>query len=151
MKRVLIIHGPNLNLTGSREKDIYGETNYEEINNIIKREAAKMDIAVKIQQSNSEGEIINFIHTAQSNFDAIIINPAAYTHYSLAIMDAIGAVQIPVIEVHISNIYKREDYRKISVTASKCVGQITGFGPYSYVLALNAIKLMENSIKGEYI
>jgi len=151
LKRVLIIHGPNLNLTGSREKDIYGETNYEEINNIIKREAAKMDIAVKIQQSNSEGEIINFIHTAQSNFDAIIINPAAYTHYSLAIMDAIGAVQIPVIEVHISNIYKREDYRKISVTASKCVGQITGFGPYSYVLALNAIKLMENSIKGEYI
>lgn len=148
MKRVLVIHGPNINLTGTREKDIYGEVNYEEINNIIKREASKLDIAVKIQQSNSEGEIINFIHSAQNNFDAIIINPAAYTHYSLAIMDALGAVQIPAIEVHISNIYNRDEFRRTSVTAGKCIGQITGFGPYSYVLALNAIKLMEDSIGG---
>lgn len=148
MKRVLVIHGPNINLTGTREKDIYGEINYEEINNIIKREASKLDIAVKIQQSNSEGEIINFIHSAQNNFDAIIINPAAYTHYSLAIMDALGAVQIPAIEVHISNIYNRDEFRKTSVTAAKCIGQITGFGPYSYVLALNAIKLLEDSIRG---
>lgn len=134
MKRVLIIHGPNVNLTGKREKEVYGDINYEEINNLIK-EAAKLDIAVKIQQSNSEGEIINLIHSAENNFDAIIINPAAYTHYSLAIMDAIAAVSVPVIEVHISNIFGREDYRKTSVTASKCKGVITGFGPYSYVLA----------------
>ncbi|ABY92808.1 MAG: 3-dehydroquinate dehydratase [Caldanaerobacter subterraneus] len=148
MKRVLIIHGPNVNLTGKREKEVYGDINYEEINNLIKREAAKLDIAVKIQQSNSEGEIINLIHSAENNFDAIIINPAAYTHYSLAIMDAIAAVSVPVIEVHISNIFGREDYRKTSVTASKCKGVITGFGPYSYVLALNAVKLLEDSIGG---
>jgi 3-dehydroquinate dehydratase-2 len=148
MKRVLIIHGPNVNLTGKREKEVYGDINYEEINNLIKREAAKLDIAAKIQQSNSEGEIINLIHSAENNFDAIIINPAAYTHYSLAIMDAIAAVSVPVIEVHISNIFGREDYRKTSVTASKCKGVITGFGPYSYVLALNAVKLLEDSIGG---
>ncbi|KHO62371.1 MULTISPECIES: type II 3-dehydroquinate dehydratase [Thermoanaerobacter] len=148
MKRVLIIHGPNVNLTGKREKEVYGDINYEEINNLIKREAAKLDIAVKIQQSNSEGEIINFIHSAENNFDAIIINPAAYTHYSLAIMDAIAAVSVPVIEVHISNIFGREEFRKTSVTASKCKGVITGFGPYSYVLALNAVKLLEDSIGG---
>jgi 3-dehydroquinate dehydratase-2 len=148
MKRVLIIHGPNVNLTGKREKEVYGDINYEEINNLIKREAAKLDIAVKIQQSNSEGEIINLIHSAENNFDAIIINPAAYTHYSLAIMDAIAAVSVPVIEVHISNIFGREDYRKTSVTASKCKGVITGFGPYSYVLALNAVKLLEDPIGG---
>jgi 3-dehydroquinate dehydratase-2 len=148
MKRVLVIHGPNINLTGTREQNIYGEINYEEINNIIKREASKLDIAVKIQQTNSEGEIINFIHSAQNNFDAIIINPAAYTHYSYAIMDAIGAVQIPAIEVHLSNIYSREEFRRKSVIASKCIGQISGFGPYSYVMALNAIKLLENSMEG---
>ena len=148
MKRVLIIHGPNVNLTGKREKEVYGDINYEEINNLIKREAARLDIAVKIQQSNSEGEIINLIHSAENNFDAIIINPAAYTHYSLAIMDAIAAVSVPVIEVHISNIFGREDYRKTSVTASKCKGVITGFGPYSHVLALNAVKLLEDSIGG---
>ena len=148
MKRVLIIHGPNVNLTGKREKEVYGDINYEEINNMIKREAAKLDIAVKIQQSNSEGEIINLIHSAENNFDAIIINPAAYTHYSLAIMDAIAAVSVPVIEVHISNIFGREEYRKTSVTASKCKGVITGFGPYSYVLALNAVKYLEDPIGG---
>ncbi|MDI6604184.1 MAG: type II 3-dehydroquinate dehydratase [Thermoanaerobacteraceae bacterium] len=148
MKRVLVIHGPNINFTGTREQNVYGEINYEEINNIIKREASKLDIAVKIQQTNSEGEIINFIHSAQNNFDAIIINPAAYTHYSYAIMDAIGAVQIPAIEVHLSNIHSREEFRRKSVIASKCIGQISGFGPYSYVLALNAIKLLENSMEG---
>lgn len=145
MKRVLVIHGPNLNLTGSREINIYGETSFEEINNIIKREASKLDLAVKIQQTNSEGEIIDFIHSAKNNYDAIIINPGAYSHYSYAIMDAISAIEIPVIEVHLSNIQKREDFRRTSVTASKCIGQISGFGPYSYILALNAIKYLENN------
>ncbi len=147
MKRVLIIHGPNLNLTGSREISIYGEVSFDEINNIIKREASKLELAVKIQQSNSEGEIIDFIHSAKNNFDAIIINPGAYSHYSYAIMDAIGAIDIPVIEVHLSNIQKREDFRHVSVTATKCLGQISGFGPFSYVLALNAIKLLEDNLK----
>ncbi|ERM91680.1 MAG: 3-dehydroquinate dehydratase [Caldanaerobacter subterraneus] len=148
MKRVLVIHGPNVNLTGKREKEVYGEITFEEINNMIKREAAKLDIAVKIQQSNSEGEIINLIHSAENNFDAIIINPAAYTHYSLAIMDAIASVSVPVIEVHISNIFGREEFRRVSVTASRCKGVITGFGPYSYILALYAVKFLEDSIGG---
>jgi 3-dehydroquinate dehydratase-2 len=148
MKRVLVIHGPNVNLTGKREKEVYGEITFEDINNMIKREAAKLDIAVKIQQSNSEGEIINLIHSAENNFDAIIINPAAYTHYSLAIMDAIASVSVPVIEVHISNIFGREEFRRVSVTASRCKGVITGFGAYSYILALYAVKFLEDSIGG---
>jgi 3-dehydroquinate dehydratase II len=138
--RVLVINGPNLNLLGIREKNIYGSTSYEELCNIIKSESKKLSIETEILQSNIEGEIINFIHNAYGNYDGIIINPAAYTHYSYAIYDALSSVKIPTIEVHISNIHAREEFRRKSVTAAACIGQICGFGLYGYVLALVALK-----------
>lgn len=143
---ILIIHGPNLDILGKRDKNIYGKLNLEEINYIIENKAKEENINVIIFQSNFEGEIIEKIHDAMdNNIDGIIINPAAFTHYSIAIRDAIEAITIPVIEVHLSNIYSRETFRNKSVIAPVCTGQITGFGHNSYLLALNMLKLMINS------
>jgi 3-dehydroquinate dehydratase-2 len=138
MKKVLVINGPNLNLLGTREKDIYGTETLEQIAKKTNAEALKHNINLSFIQTNHEGEIIDQIHEAKGNIDVIIINPGAYTHYSIAIRDAIKAVQIPTIEVHLSNVYGREEFRSKSVIAPVCVGQISGFGGNSYILAVNA-------------
>jgi 3-dehydroquinate dehydratase-2 len=136
--KVLVIHGPNLNLLGMRETTIYGIKSLEEINNDICSLASELGIDIKILQLNSEGEIIDAIQ--EGAYEALIINPAAYTHTSIAIRDALLAVGKPSIEVHLSNIYKREEFRKRSFMADVVVGQISGFGPDSYLLALRAVK-----------
>jgi len=139
MKHILVIHGPNLNLLGRREIDIYGKVTLAEIDEAIKQKAKELDCQVKIKQSNSEGEIVSFIGEAKDWADALIINPAAYTHTSVAIRDAILAVGIPAVEVHLSNIYQREGFRQKSLVAGVCRGQIAGFGLQSYILALEAV------------
>ncbi len=139
MKHILVIHGPNLNLLGRREIDIYGKVTLAEINEAIKQKARELDCQVKIKQSNSEGEMVSFIGEAKDWTDALIINPAAYTHTCVAIRVAILAVGIPAVEVHLSNIYQREGFRQKSLMAGVCRGQIAGFGLQSYILALEAV------------
>ena len=143
-KKILVIHGPNLNLLGQREKDIYGKTTLAEINTKLQAIAKKEGVHLEILQSNHEGEIVDAIGQAKKNgVAAIVINPAAYTHTSVAIRDAVLAVELPTIEVHLSNIYKREEFRHKSLVAPVSFGQITGFGVDSYVLGLQAaIKLI---------
>jgi 3-dehydroquinate dehydratase-2 len=136
--RVLVIHGPNLNLLGRRETDIYGTMSLKDINKDILSLASDLGIDVNTKQLNSEGEIIEAIQ--KGNYDALIINPAAYTHTSVAIRDAIAAVNKPTIEVHLSNISRREEFRKKSFIAEVAAGQISGFGPDSYLLAIRAAK-----------
>ena len=138
--RVLVINGPNLNLLGERQPGVYGNMNYEGLCEYMRAEANKLNIETNIFQSNIEGEIVTEIQNARLKYDAVIINPGAYTHYSYAIYDAILAVNIPVVEVHISNIYKREEFRHHSVIAPGCVGQISGLGCYGYIAALNYLK-----------
>lgn len=138
MTKILVIHGPNLNMLGSRETDIYGDESLSSINEQIASEAEKLGYDVETFQSNSEGEIVEKIQMAIKNCSLIIINPAAYTHTSVAIRDALLSVNLPAIEVHLSNIYKREDFRKKSLISDIAIGQISGFGPYAYVLAMNA-------------
>jgi len=142
--KILVIHGPNLNLLGIREKDIYGIETFESINKRIKFEAEKLNVQIEIFQSNHEGEIIDKIHSAIDNFDGILINPGALTHYSIAIRDALKGVNIPAVEVHLSNIHAREEFRSKSVTAAVCIGQISGFGSDVYILGLNALLMYLN-------
>jgi len=143
--KILVIHGPNLNLLGQREKDIYGQTTLEEINAALIEVANAHDAVLDVLQSNHEGEIVDTIGKVKENqISAILINPAAYTHTSVAIRDAISAVDVPAIEVHLSNIYAREDFRHTSLIAPVCQGQISGFGVDSYILGLRAtIQLMK--------
>jgi 3-dehydroquinate dehydratase-2 len=136
--KIIIIHGPNLNLLGRREQDIYDSITLDEINEMIKTFCKKNNTKVTILQSNSEGEIIDFIHE-NDTADGLIINPAAYTHTSVAIRDAIKAVNRPAVEVHLSNIHAREEFRSASFVAPVCIGQISGFGPYSYILGIRAL------------
>jgi len=145
VSKILVIHGPNLNLLGQREKDIYGDTTLQEINYMLEEEAAKNLVAVEFFQSNHEGDIVDTIgHSKEQGVDAILINPAAYTHTSIAIRDAIAAVDIPAVEVHLSNIYAREEFRHTSLIAPVCRGQISGFGVKSYLLGLQAaIQLLQ--------
>jgi len=142
LKKILIINGPNLNLLGTREKEVYGTETLDDIAKKVAEEAAKLNVNIEFFQSNHEGDIIDKIHAARGNTDAIIINPGAYTHYSIAIRDAIKAVEIPTIEIHLSNIHAREEFRSHSVIAPVCVGQICGFGSNSYILGLNAAALL---------
>lgn len=139
---ILVINGPNLNLLGEREPQIYGTTTLEDINVYVGKVAANMDMNCEFFQSNHEGEIIDKLHEARKTKKAVILNAAAYTHYSYAIRDAIAAIQIPVIEVHLSNVNSRDDFRKNSVIAPVCKGTIAGFGADSYILALYSIELM---------
>ncbi|MGF7185833.1 3-dehydroquinate dehydratase-2 [Desulfitispora alkaliphila] len=144
MKKVLIINGPNLNLLGLREKDIYGDLTLDEINEKLKLWGKEHQYELDFFQANGEGEIIDRIHSAaKDRIDYIVINPGAYTHYSYAIRDAIIGVNIPSIEVHLSNVHSREEFRSKSVIAPICIGQITGFGHYSYLMALNYLHLRE--------
>lgn len=142
--KVLVINGPNLNFLGIREKEMYGTVTYKDLCSYIKENAQKLNIDVDIFQNNCEGEIINCIQNAYGNYDGIIINAGAYTHYSYAIMDAINSVSIKTVEVHITNIYSREEFRRKSVIAPSCIGQICGFGIYGYVMALNALKQLNS-------
>ena len=143
--RLLVIHGPNLNLLGEREPEIYGNKTLQQIDVRIAEEAAALGVHVRMMQSNHEGQIIDALHEARENTSAVIINPGAYTHYSYAIADAIMAIAIPVIEVHLSNIYAREAFRRTSVIAPVCAGTIAGFGAESYVLALRAAIALNSS------
>lgn len=140
MKKILIIHGPNLNLLGQREPGVYGKESFESVNHFIGEKARAEGFDFEIFQSNSEGGIIDKLHCASGHFDGIVLNAGAYTHYSIAIRDAITAVKLPCIEVHLSNIYAREEFRHTSVIAPVCVGQISGFGKNSYALAIEALK-----------
>lgn len=139
MIKILYLNGPNLNMLGIREKSIYGTCTLEEIKELVQKNAAQRGVSVDFRQSNHEGVIIDDIHDAFGVFDAIVINAGAYTHYSIAIRDALKAVDLPVVEIHLSNIHAREEFRKISQIAPVCVGQISGFGKYSYILALDAV------------
>jgi len=136
--KILIIHGPNLNLLGEREVGVYGKLSLEEINKQLVALAKKEKVEVETFQSNVEGEIVNKIQDAKGKFKAIVINPGGYTHYSVAIRDAIAAVKVPTIEVHLSNIYAREEFRHKSVIAPVAVGQVAGFGLNSYIFGLKA-------------
>jgi 3-dehydroquinate dehydratase-2 len=142
MIKILVIHGPNLNLLGKRQPEIYGKFNLDEINRQLKARAKKEKVTLEFLQSNHEGEIVEAIGNAKNNFAALLINPAAYTHTSVAIRDAIDAVKLPTVEVHLSNIYAREEFRHTSLIAPVAAGQICGFGIDSYLLGLQAaIKL----------
>ena len=139
MKKICLIHGPNINFTGIREKGVYGTLTFDEINDEIRKKADELDFEVEIFQSNHEGAIIDKIQACYGSKDGI--NPGAYTHYSYAIRDALASVDMPVIEVHMSNIHKREEFRHTSVTVPVCVGQMCGFGWRGYLLALDAMKM----------
>ena len=140
MKKIIIINGPNLNLLGNREKNFYGDTSLEKIKSLCIQECGKKNMELEFFQSNHEGELIEKIHSVQNDFSGIIINPAAYTHTSIALLDALRATSKPKIEVHISNIYAREDYRRKSITSEAVNGVICGFGENGYVLAIEAMK-----------
>jgi 3-dehydroquinate dehydratase-2 len=137
--KILIIHGPNLNLLGKREPDQYGVLTLDQINKMILERAQKETVEVKIFQANSEGEIISEIHRAIGVFDGLVINPAAYTHTSIALRDALLAVELPTVEVHLSNIYQREEFRKQSMISDVAIGVISGFREQSYILGLEAL------------
>ncbi len=145
MKKILVIHGPNLNLLGKREPEVYGKITLKKINEALAKEAKKEKVEVKFFQSAHEGEIVDAIGKAGDWADAIVINPAAYTHTSVAIRDALLAIDIPTVEVHLSNIYKREEFRHKSLIAPAAAGQISGFGLNSYILGLDAaVALLKN-------
>jgi 3-dehydroquinate dehydratase II len=139
MKRVLIINGPNLNLLGTREPGVYGDRTLDDIMAAAVDHGEHLGLAVKSVQHNAEGDIIDALHESRDTNAAVIINPGAFTHYSFAIRDAIAAIGLPAVEVHLSNIHAREGFRHVSVTAPVCVGQIAGFGPDSYLAALDAV------------
>ncbi|GAB1724517.1 MAG: type II 3-dehydroquinate dehydratase [Nitrospira sp.] len=139
MVRLLVLHGPNLNLLGTREPSLYGQMSLPDIDQSITRRSGELGIAVQTKQSNMEGELVTWIQNARGHFDGIIINPAAYTHTSIAIRDAIAAVALPTVEVHLSNIHQREEFRHHSFIAGVALGQIAGFGPTGYLLALEAL------------
>tara|TARA_A100001011_G_C14301637_1_gene841031 strand:+ start:2524 stop:2961 length:438 start_codon:yes stop_codon:yes gene_type:complete len=145
MKKIIIINGPNLNLLGKREDDIYGKDTLEDIKNSCEEKGKKLNIELIFFQSNNEGEIINKIHEVESSYDGLIINPAAFTHSSIAILDSLRAINKPKIEIHLSNIYSREEYRKKSITSEGVNGIICGFGGNSYILGIEAMaKLIYN-------
>lgn len=145
MAKVLVIHGPNLNMLGRRETAVYGNVTLDEINNAVRLLAKEIGADVSFFQSNSEGKLIDIIHEAAGAYDAIVINPGGYTHSSVALRDAIAAVNIPAVEVHMSNIYSREEFRHHSYISPVAVGQISGFGVNSYLLGLRAaVEMVRN-------
>ncbi|AXX91545.1 type II 3-dehydroquinate dehydratase [Malaciobacter molluscorum LMG 25693] len=145
--KIAVIQGPNLNMLGIREKHIYGPMSLEQIHEQLKASADQNNVELEFFQSNLEGEIVDRIQECLGEVDGIIINPAAYSHTSIAIKDALSAVNLPVVEVHISNIYKREEFRQKSITASASTGVISGFGPFGYHLGLISLMQMITEIK----
>ena len=139
MKKILILNGPNLNLLGNRETDVYGEKSLNDIKKICKEKCNFLKLSCDFIQSNNEGELINSIQSVENGFEGLIINPAAFTHTSVAILDALRAISKPKIEIHLSNIYTREEFRKKSITSEAVNGLICGFGANSYILAIEAI------------
>ncbi|HEU4435936.1 MAG TPA: type II 3-dehydroquinate dehydratase [candidate division Zixibacteria bacterium] len=144
MKKILVVHGPNLGLLGEREPKVYGKTTLAQLNAMLEKEAVRLKVQLKIFQSNWEGAIIDFLTNERKWADGVIINPGALTHYSLALRDCLAAIHLPAIEVHLSNIAAREEFRRHSVTAGVCLGQISGFGINSYLLALQMLAEMKN-------
>jgi 3-dehydroquinate dehydratase II len=143
--KILILNGPNLNLLGQREPEVYGRLTLADLEAKVRERALKLKVEVEFRQSNIEGELVNWIQAAKGKFEVIILNAAAYTHTSVALRDAISAVAIPTIEVHISNVFAREEFRHTSLIAPVCRGQITGFGVNSYILALEAAVTVNES------
>ena len=137
--KILVLNGPNLNMTGIREPSVYGANTLDDINTALSDAAASLGIQIDFFQSNHEGDLIDCIHQAYGNFDGIIFNAGAFTHYSYAIRDAIASVNVPTVEVHMSNVARREEFRHVSVIAPVCIGSIAGFGSFSYHLALAAL------------
>lgn len=144
--RLLVLHGPNLNLLGEREPEVYGTMTLDQLNGKIKAFARKHGCSLKIHQSNHEGELIDLLHAHRKSVDAVIFNPGAYTHYSYAIRDAVSSIQLPTVEVHLSDIKKREPFRRVSVVEPVCIKQISGFGWESYTRAIEW--LVSRSAKG---
>ncbi|HXF48493.1 MAG TPA: type II 3-dehydroquinate dehydratase [Verrucomicrobiae bacterium] len=144
MKKILVVHGPNLGLLGEREPKVYGKTTLPQLNSMLEKEAVRLKVQLKIFQSNWEGAIIDFLTNERKWADGVIINPGALTHYSLALRDCLSAINLPAIEVHLSNIAAREEFRRHSVTAAVCLGQISGFGVNSYLIALQVLAEMKN-------
>ena len=140
MVRVLILHGPNLNLLGTREQSIYGTMTLDAIDASLSQLGEELGIEVDIRQSNDEGELVTWIQEARSGYQGIIINPAAYTHTSIAIRDALAAVNLPTVEIHLSNIHQREEFRRQSYVSGVALAQISGFGPTGYLLALRGLR-----------
>ena len=139
MLHILVLHGPNLNLLGTREPTVYGEATLAEINDMLMRLGKELGVSVETRQSNIEGELVTWIQQAPSQFQGLVFNPAAYTHTSIALRDAVTGVGLPMVEVHLSNIHRRESFRRRSYLASVSLGQISGFGPQSYSLGLRAL------------
>lgn len=146
--RILVLNGPNLNLLGTREPEVYGALTLADIEARIQARAAEMGMRVQCRQSNHEGELVDWIGQASDEFDALIINPAAYTHTSVAMRDALAASPLPAVEVHLSNVHAREEFRHRSYTAAACIGQMLGFGPLGYELALVALNNHMNPKNG---
>jgi len=139
MKTILVLHGPNLNLLGKREPQVYGSTTLAQIDESLKQEAQRLNLAVETLQSNHEGALIDALHQARGSASGVIVNPGGLTHTSVSLRDAIAASELPTVEVHLSNIFAREEYRRRSISAEACVGIVAGFGWRSYLLALQAL------------
>ncbi len=149
MRRVLVLHGPNLNLLGRREPGVYGTRSLGDIDRLIREHGRRRGVAVECRQSNVEGELVGWLQQAeQEGFGGVVFNPGAFTHYSIALRDAVAAIRIPVVEVHLSNIHGREPFRHRSVIAAVARGQIAGFGPQSYLLGLEALLALETAGDG---
>lgn len=144
MKKILVMHGPNINLTGKREPGQYGTTPFAEMNEEFVTYAKSLGLECEVFQSNHEGALIDKLHESMSVYDGIVLNAGAYTHYSYAIRDAIAAIELPVIEVHMSNVHKREEFRHHSVISPVCAGVICGFGKNSYILGISALNQLLN-------